>query len=82
VLLLLILLLLTALPLPVDPGAALVPETACLCAVGEETMCIPQKGTCVCITDQGWVNLALSTQDETCPSLPLARRPSERERAH
>ncbi len=64
-----------ALPTPALPAAErLEPETACLCAVSSDDVCMPNAGTCVCITRAGWISVSLKSHDERCEApAPIAR---------
>ena len=64
---LLLISLLAALSTPALQAAErLEPETSCLCAVPSDDVCMPNAGTCVCITRTGWISVSLKSHDERC----------------
>ncbi len=65
--------LLAALPWsPLPASDQLEPGSTCLCAVSDASGCLPD-GTCVCITEDGWVAVSLGSEEEFCEETPHER---------
>lgn len=76
---LLLILLLAALPwTPLPASDQVEPGSTCLCAVSDSTECVP-AGTCVCITEEGWIALSLGNDEELCGPPALELRQGKRD---